>query len=111
MAISEKATQFAGLPVIDYHPAVGLVLPLMTRREFRSEEEKGTWAIRLDGNRLAVGSGTGKAFPTPEAAQAEYRRLIEEKVESGYAEQFSAGGRPSVPTLPTPPRAWRFWTS
>ncbi|MBY0228578.1 MAG: STM4015 family protein [Gemmataceae bacterium] len=92
MAISKKATEFAGLPVIDYHPAVGLVLPLMTRREFRKEGEKGTWAIRLEGNRLAVGSGAGKAHPTPEAAQAEYRRLIAEKAKDGWEERRAAGG-------------------
>src|SRR5262245_42192560 len=92
MAISDKATEFAGLPVIDYHPAVGLVLPMMPRRQFRSEEEKGTWAIRLDGNRLSVGSGKGKAFATPEAAQAQYRRLITDKAEEGYVEQFTTGG-------------------
>src|SRR5436853_150426 len=92
MAISDKATEFAGLPVIEYHPGVGVVLPLMTRREFTMEGEKGAWAIRLDGNRLAVGGGVGKAHPSPEAAQAEYRRLIIEKLEEGYEERFSTGG-------------------
>src|SRR5262249_4156905 len=36
MAIGKTAREFAGLPVVEYHPAAGLVLPTMPRREFRS---------------------------------------------------------------------------
>lgn len=91
MAIGEKATEFAGYPIIDYHPLAGVVLPLMTRREFKLEGEKGVWGIRLEAERLSVNSGKAKVFPTPEAAQAEYVRLIAEKAEEGYEERPSAG--------------------
>ena len=59
MAISEKATEFAGLPVVDYSPAVGLVLPTMSRREFVADG-KSAWAIALEGDRLTTQIGKGK---------------------------------------------------
>jgi hypothetical protein len=95
MAISDKATEFAGLPVIDYHPAVGLVLPTMPRREFRSEDGKTTWAVALDGKRITVEDGgrkRSKSSRTPEAAREQYRKLIAEKVEEDYTEQQAEGG-------------------
>jgi uncharacterized protein (TIGR02996 family) len=89
MAINERVAEFAGFPVQDYDPAVGIVLPVMPRRELRSADGKSDelWAIALEGNRLTVESGTigteGKrrtrTFPTPERAQAEYRKLLREK--------------------------------
>jgi uncharacterized protein (TIGR02996 family) len=89
MAISERVKEFAGYPVEDYDPAVGILLPVMPRREFRPFDGKSDqfWAISLERDRLTVCSGTvgtdGKRstrkFPTPEKAQAEYRKLVREK--------------------------------
>jgi hypothetical protein len=36
MVISEHATEFAGFPVEEYDPAVGILLPVMPRRDFRA---------------------------------------------------------------------------
>ena len=91
MSISEKATEFVGFPVIDYQPAVGLVLPTMSRREFRSGDGKSVWAIALDREFVTIDSAdqkaTRKASPTPELARDRYRKLIEEKLKEGYTEQ------------------------
>jgi uncharacterized protein (TIGR02996 family) len=91
MAISDKATQFAGLPVIDYQPAVGLVLPTMPRRVFRSGDGKSIWAITLERDLVTIDSDSRKAkprpSPTPELARDRYRKLIAEKVEEGYVER------------------------
>lgn len=95
MTISEKATEFAGLPVIVYHPAVGLVLTTMPRREFRSADGKTTWAIALDGARVTVfdgGQTQSKASRTPEDARDRYHKLIVEKVKAGFTEQQVEGG-------------------
>jgi uncharacterized protein (TIGR02996 family) len=91
MAISNKATEFAGLPVIDYQPTVGLVLPTMPRRLFRSGDGNSLWAITLERDRVAIESDSQKAkpkaWPTPELARDEYRKFIAEKIKEGYAEQ------------------------
>jgi uncharacterized protein (TIGR02996 family) len=91
MAISEKATEFAGLPVIDYQPAVGLVLPTMPRRVFRSADGTSVWAITLERELVTIDSGStqaeSKTSPTPELARDRYRQLVAEKTKEGYAEQ------------------------
>jgi predicted DNA-binding WGR domain protein len=91
MAISEHVTEFAGLPVEEYDPAVGIVLPLMPRRVLRSGDQ--IWAVTLEGDRLTAQSGkvgtagraNTKKFRSPEEAQAQYRKLVAEKVAAGLA--------------------------
>jgi uncharacterized protein (TIGR02996 family) len=100
MAIDEKAIEFAGLPIVDYHPAVGLVLPTMPRRVFHSSDGTEFWAVTLEGDRLTTHSGKpgnagrkkARALRSPEAAREAYRKLIADKVEEGYAEQKGQGG-------------------
>src|SRR3954464_9363834 len=92
MAISEKARELAGLPVIDYQPAVGLVLPTMPRRVFRSGDGQATWAITLDRDQLTIEYGEEKrstAAPTPEVAREQYRTSIQKKVQAGYVEPMA----------------------
>jgi uncharacterized protein (TIGR02996 family) len=99
MAISRKATEFAGLPIADYHPAVGLVLPTMPRKEFRSRGNKDFWAITLERDRLVMQTGkpgasgkkNSKKLRTPEAAREKYANLIVEKAQEGYTEEKGAG--------------------
>jgi uncharacterized protein (TIGR02996 family) len=89
MSISERVAEFAGWSIQDYDPHVGIVLPVMPRRELRPADGKTDdfWAIALEGKRLTVRSGTvgtegetrGKTFRSPEAAQTEYRKLVREK--------------------------------
>jgi uncharacterized protein (TIGR02996 family) len=101
MAISRKATELAGLPIVDYHPSAGLVLPTMPRREFRSGDGSDFWAITLERDRLVLETGKPgseektetNSFPTLEAAREEYRKLIAAKVSGEeYVEQKSAAG-------------------
>lgn len=93
MGISEKVGEFAGYPVVDYQPEVGIVLPTMPRREFRTAAARGDFlAVALAGDRLTVERGpvgsAGEAevqtFPTPADAQAAYRALVAEQVKAGY---------------------------
>jgi uncharacterized protein (TIGR02996 family) len=94
MAISEHITEFAGYPVVEYAPAVGILLSSMPRREFRSVDGSSDqfWAITLEGDRHVIESGTidtegkkkTKKFKTPEAAQADYRKQIADKVAGGF---------------------------
>jgi uncharacterized protein (TIGR02996 family) len=99
MAISEKATEFAGLPIVNYHQAVGLVLSTMPRREFRSGDGSDFWAITLERDRLVTQTGkagtagrkSSKKLCTPEAAREEYAKLIVAKTGEGYTEQKGAG--------------------
>ncbi len=87
MGISKKAAEFAGLPVVDFHPAAGLMLPTMPRREFRSDSEESFWAITLEGSRIITQTGkvggssktTAKALKSPEAARVEYAKRLAEK--------------------------------
>jgi predicted DNA-binding WGR domain protein len=100
MAISEHVTEFAGFPVEEYDPAVGIVLPLMPRREFRPTKKKARefWAISLEGDRLTVQSGTAgkegqtktQKFRTRAAAQSAYRKQVTEKLAAGFAEALPA---------------------
>jgi predicted DNA-binding WGR domain protein len=93
MGIHAKAKEFAGLPVVEYQPATGLVLPVMPRREFRPRDgSDGFWAIALDRERVVVHSGTvgaaGKTqtrtFASTVAAQDRYLELVAEKVAAGW---------------------------
>jgi predicted DNA-binding WGR domain protein len=87
--LSRHVTQFAGYPVREHDPAVGIVHAVMPRREFRPWDGKSDqlWAVSLEGDRLTVCSGTAgtegesdaRKFPTPEEAQAAYRQLVGEK--------------------------------
>jgi uncharacterized protein (TIGR02996 family) len=101
MAIDEKATEFAGLPVIDYHPAAGLVLPTMPRRVFRFGIGAAAkfWAVTLERNRLTTERGkagtTGETdtqvFPDAAATQAAYGKLVASVLDEGYSEQKQPG--------------------
>jgi predicted DNA-binding WGR domain protein len=94
MAISKHVTEFAGYPVEEYDPVVGILLPVMPRRVFRPGDGKSDqfWAIALEGDHHTVQSGTvgtdrqtkTRKFPTREAAQANYRKLVAEKVAAGF---------------------------
>src|SRR4051812_43527319 len=105
MGIRSKAAEFACLPVIEYDPAVGLVLPTMPRREFRREGPPEAFrAVALDGERLVTelweaGSPVEtdvRTFPTAVAAREEYHKLIVSiRKEGGYAERKPEGA--SVP--------------
>jgi uncharacterized protein (TIGR02996 family) len=96
MVISKHATEFAGYPVEDYDPAVGILLTVMPRREFRSRDDKSNkfWAIALDGDRHTIlfgrtgtaGQTQTKKFPSAVEARVAYRKLVHEKVDKGYAE-------------------------
>jgi uncharacterized protein (TIGR02996 family) len=101
MGILKKATEFAGLPVIDYHPAVGLVLPTMPRRVFRfgiGMVEK-FWAVSLQRERLTIEHGKAGAaggmdtqvFPDAAAAQVDYSKLVASMIREGYTEQKQPG--------------------
>jgi predicted DNA-binding WGR domain protein len=99
MVISKHVTEFAGYAVEEYDPAVGIVLPVMPRRDFRPADGSDQfWAISLEGDRLTVGSGPvgtagktkTKKFKTREAAQADYRKLVAEKVDSAHVEVLPA---------------------
>src|SRR5438067_991354 len=92
MSFSEKATEFAGFPVVQYDAAAGIVLPVMPRRELRSADGAEFWAISLDRDRVTVQSGkvgaTGKTKtvkrPSPAAAQEKYREFVAEKAGAGF---------------------------
>jgi predicted DNA-binding WGR domain protein len=87
MSFSEKADEFAGFPVVEYHPRAGIVLPVMPRLELRSPEGDEFWAISLDRDRITMQSGkvgaAGKTetrkYKTLAAAQEKYRELVGEK--------------------------------
>jgi predicted DNA-binding WGR domain protein len=89
MTISEHVTEFAGFRVEEYTPAAGILLPIMPRREFQPADGSSdqSWAITLEGDHHVIESGgrkKTKKFKTPEAAQADYRNLIAEKVAAGF---------------------------
>jgi predicted DNA-binding WGR domain protein len=100
MAISEHVTEFAGFPVREYDPAVGILLPIMPRRELHPADGTSDqfWAITLEGDHHVVETGTigkegrkkTKKFKTPEAARDDYRKLIAEKVAAGFAPALPA---------------------
>jgi uncharacterized protein (TIGR02996 family) len=96
MGIYEKATEFAGLAVVEYHPEVELVLPTMPRREFILGDDWDSWEITLERDRLATTSGNDgrkrtRKFRTPEAAREEYARLIVEKTREHWIEKKGTG--------------------
>jgi uncharacterized protein (TIGR02996 family) len=94
MGINAKATELADLPVVEYQPATGLVLPVMPRREFRPRDGSDQfWAIALERERIVVHSGkvgtAGKkqtrTFASPTAAQQRYQELVAERVAAGWS--------------------------
>ncbi len=100
MSISEHVTEFAGFPVQKYDPAAGILLPIMPRREFQPADGSSdqSWAITLEGDHHVIESGgrkKSKKFKTPEAAQADYRKQIAEKLAAGFERA-------------TPPREFEF---
>jgi predicted DNA-binding WGR domain protein len=114
MTIKTHAEEFAGKPIRDYNAAVGILAPVLPRREFHFSEGKSNkfWAIELDGKRHTVhfgrtgtaGQSQTKDFKTPEEAQKSYAKLVAEKVAKGYAPAPVAGGAPpKVKGKPTPP--------
>jgi uncharacterized protein (TIGR02996 family) len=103
MGIYQKATEFAGLPVIEYQPEVGIVLPTMPRRVFRLDNgmvEK-FWAISMERNHLTIESGKASTAGQSDrrvppdgaaaAAQIAYGKLVASKIEGGYAEVKQPG--------------------
>lgn len=107
MGIGRKAATFAGEQVEEYSPALGIVLPVLPRREFHASKQ-GTdlfWAIALDGVRIteeedAVGSpaqAQTTPYPTAAAAQAAYRNLIRDRVKAGW--QPALGDHPYTGSL------------
>jgi hypothetical protein len=95
MSIEEKSVTFAGLPVVDYHSGVGLVLTAMPRRSFRSPDGASVWGIALEGARVVIDTGgetSAEDAPFVEMARDRYRDLIAEKLADGHVEQKDAGG-------------------
>ena len=83
MAISENVKEFAGLPVVAYHPAVGLVLPTMPRREFRSGRDKDFWAITLEGDYFHGLAGRRDLRSSPGSPPSFVRTNTEDEESSG----------------------------
>jgi uncharacterized protein (TIGR02996 family) len=115
MGISKHVEEFAGHRLEAYDPAVGILLPLMPRREFRPKDGASDqfWAITLEGDRHTVQSGTvgtegqtkTKKFPTAQKARDDYLKLVAEKLRAGYA--------PAIPPLEfefVQGRSSKFWT-
>jgi predicted DNA-binding WGR domain protein len=100
MTIGNHLEHFAGCPVQDYNPQVGIVGDQIPRREYQLVEGKSAkfWAIELDGPRYTVqfgrigtaGQTQTKEFKTPAEAQKAYAKLVQEKVKKGY--QLVPGG-------------------
>jgi predicted DNA-binding WGR domain protein len=94
MSIHEHVDSFAGKPVKDYDPSVGIVTRTMSRQEFQLVEgsSRKFWAIERHGLRHTVqfgrigsaGQTQTKEFATEEEAQKSYEKLIAEKVKKGY---------------------------
>jgi predicted DNA-binding WGR domain protein len=87
--LNDHITRFVGYPVLDYEPRAGVVHAVMPRREFRHVSgDDSFWAVSLDGRRLTTWSGAigtegtaeARTFRTPEAAQAEFRKLFGERL-------------------------------
>lgn len=93
---SEKLTEFAGQRVEVYSPEVGILLPVLPRREFRwvggGTDPARVWTIALDGTAVTVAEGTAgtaaapatTTYPTPADAHASYRRRILDRVQAGW---------------------------
>ncbi len=114
MVIDSKAAEFAGFPVVDYHPEAGIVFSTMPRREFRSLEAPGEFlAVTLDGTRLVVEVGSDgtirdteiQSFPTPAEAQQGYRTIVSGQIQAGHVRfvertfQQRTGGQPTFWTI------------
>src|SRR5437899_1600441 len=105
MTISNHLEQFAGFPVKDYNPHVGIVLGgRIPRREYQFVEgtSQKFWAIELDGKKHTIqfgrigsaGQTQTKEFKTPEEAQKSYEKLVREKVQKGYQRVADAAAPP-----------------
>jgi predicted DNA-binding WGR domain protein len=90
MTISQKATEFAGFPVVEYDAARGIDPRDAARLELRSGGE--FWAISVAQERITVHSGrvgtSGQTetltLESPDAAQERYRELVAEKTAAGF---------------------------
>jgi predicted DNA-binding WGR domain protein len=121
MTIGNHLEHFAGFPVKDYDPDIGIVAGgRIPRREYQLVEgsAKKFWAIELDGTTHTVqfgrigtaGQTQTKKFKTPEEAQKAYEKLVPEKAKKGYrrvpeaapppAAKPSRKGSPGAGTLP-----------
>jgi predicted DNA-binding WGR domain protein len=107
MTIEHHLEQFAGFPVKDYNPAVGIPLDgRFPRREYQFTEGSSHkfWAIELDGKKYTVqfgrigtdGQTQVKAFKTPEEAEKAYEKLVQEKVKKGYQRVADDGPTPAA---------------
>jgi predicted DNA-binding WGR domain protein len=105
MTISKHLEHFAGFPVKDYDPRVGIVAGgRIPRREYQFVEgtSKKFWAIELDGTKHTIqfgrigtaGQTQTKQFKTPEEAQKAYASLVREKVKKGYQRVADAEATP-----------------
>jgi predicted DNA-binding WGR domain protein len=108
MGIRQHLEQFAGYPVKDYDPAVGIVLGgRIPRHEYQLVEGKSRkfWTIELDGARHTVqfgrlgtaGKTQTKEFKTPEVAEKAYDKLVREKVKKGYVRVADTATAPAAP--------------
>jgi predicted DNA-binding WGR domain protein len=106
MTIDNHLEQFAGFPVQDYNPNLGIILGgHIPRREYQFVEgtSEKFWAIALEGKKHTVQFGrlgtTGqtqtKEFKTPEEAQKAYEQLVREKVKKGYQRVADAAASPA----------------
>jgi predicted DNA-binding WGR domain protein len=114
MAINKYVKEFAGYPVVDYKPDVGIAVPGggkpeaaapaagPRRREFQFVEgsSKKFWAIQLEGKAFAVtfgrlgtaGQAQRKEFATAAEARKAHDKLIAEKIGKGYTEVGGTAG-------------------
>ncbi|MBV9124451.1 MAG: STM4015 family protein [Planctomycetes bacterium] len=115
MTINQHAETFAGKPVKDYKPAVGLVAGPMKRREFQFTEgtSKKFWAIELEGTRHTVhfgrigtaGQTQTKEFDNEDKARKSYEKLLAEKVNKGYVEVTAPTEAKEAEAKPAPSKS------
>jgi predicted DNA-binding WGR domain protein len=95
MTIPNHLEEFAGFPVQEYNPVIGIPVDgHLPRREYQFVEGKSAkfWAIELDGKRYTVqfgrlgtaGQTQTKDFKTADEALKAYAKLVREKVGKGY---------------------------
>ena len=109
MTIANHLEHFAGFPVKDYDPSIGIIpVGRIPRREYQFVEgsSKKFWAIELDGAKHIIqfgrigsaGQTQTKEFKDPEQAQKAYEKLVKEKVGKGYqlvTDSEAASAKPS----------------
>jgi predicted DNA-binding WGR domain protein len=109
MTIGNHLEQFAGYPVTDFNPAVGIVAGgRIPRREYQLVEGSSQkfWAIELDGTKHTIqfgrigtaGQTQTKKFKTPEEARKAFEKLVREKVKKGYQRVADAAAPPAAKT-------------